>query len=320
MNTFRWDSNQTFSNTEDGDMVNKVIPGSLIITSGVTVTTQYRCKGLHLQVMGNLYLYGTIDMGARGPIAASQNIGVELNSTTNAITLDGTNYSGLSGIRKFPSSVSAGVQTSLYSASDNYTYAIGTAGIAGIDGKCGSGGAGGVISCKASGNVNTQYSGPSTSFGGGPGSATVNGWYLPGTFGIAPGTNGGAGGIPEVGSEIQGGGAGNPGGGGSTAWAPAQNGTGGLLILIVMGYLYIHSSAYIRANGRDGGAASADSGVTLAFGGGGSGGGSILILYGSLTNNGTIQANGGLGGAQSTNTQGGNGGAGSIRLCSLKVT
>ena len=60
--TIRWDTNQTFSNTSDGDMVTIVIPGDLIIAAGVTVTTQYRCKGLHIQVMGNMYHYGTIDI------------------------------------------------------------------------------------------------------------------------------------------------------------------------------------------------------------------------------------------------------------------
>jgi hypothetical protein len=57
------------------------------------------------------------------------------------------------------------------------------------------------------------------------------------------------------------------------------------------------------------------------FSGGGSGGGSVNILYGSLLNNGTIQANGGEGGTHAVagGYIGGAGGAGSVRYNSLRA-
>ena len=81
----------------------------------------------------------------------------------------------------------------------------------------------------------------------------------------------------------------------------------------------IGASGKIEANGANGGAAfSNDALEGWSCGGGGSGGGVILALHGgTYTNNGTVEALGGLGGVGTgaqTNTTGGPGGAGSITV------
>ena len=86
-----------------------------------------------------------------------------------------------------------------------------------------------------------------------------------------------------------------------------------MFILSVLGFLYLDSAAIIKSNGGKGG----NDGTAQGYGGGGSGGVSVNILYGALVNNGTVQANGG---ARSTGTvYGGAGGAGSVRLNSLRA-
>jgi len=117
-----------------------------------------------------------------------------------------------------------------------------------------------------------------------------------------------------------GGGAGNGGGlgkystGGNYPNADGDDGTGGVIILIVGGNLTIGSGGSVKANGSGGGNSNypseydKDSSYTAL--GGGSGGGVCLVLYkGTLSNNGTVQASGGAKGTEE-GYDGGDGGAG----------
>jgi len=127
-----------------------------------------------------------------------------------------------------------------------------------------------------------------------------------------PGGDGAAGNYDGCGS----GGAGNDGGRGQgyTSWyAPAHgnDGTGGVIILIVGGNLTVGASGAIRANGAQGGggdyAAEYERDSSYTGQGGGSGGGIVLALHkGTYSNSGTVEAAGGLGG----NDPGWDGGAG----------
>lgn len=322
--TVFWDTNQTFTSTLDGPMVEKIIPGNLIIKAGVTVTVSNRCKGLHIQVMGNCFIYGTIDMTAKGGNIAGQNVGLEFYSDRNKITLDDAGWSSLPTVRKIPAVGASGVQVGLYTSDATSGTVTGITGNAGTDGKCGAGGSGSLSSYKTNGWAYTQMSGPGTSFSGGPGSGGIYNFNPAGTYGGVVGANGGAGGSGYTAAGASygsGGGAGNPGGvynglGGYTG----ESGAGGLLVLSVLGYLFINSGAVIKSNGKNGGAVYGITSELGAGAGGGSGGGSINILYGALTNNGTLQANGGIGGAHWGSYKGGDGGAGSIRYNSLRTT
>ena len=299
MNTFRWATNQTFTNTEDGDMVTKIIPGNLIIAAGVTVTTQYRCKGLHIQVMGNCYIYGTVDMTARGGNITGQNVGLEFFNDRNEITYNDAGWASLPTVRKIPANDGTAVR--VYEPGNKLSRA-GIDGGAATNGGCGAGGAGAITS-DADGQYG-DYSLQGTSFSGGPASAI---WSWVGAS-IPP--------VPPAGS----GGTNTLGGHGSgnhidtVSVFPAETGTGGLLILSVLGFLYVHSSGVIKSNGGMGGYADTPEGS----GGGGSGGGSVNVLYGSITNNGSINADGG---ARTPGTYyGGAGGAGSVRTNSLRTS
>jgi hypothetical protein len=322
-----WATNQTFSNTQDGDIVQQIIPGDLVIKSGVTVTTQYRCKGLHIQVMGNCYLYGTIDMTGKGANAAGANVGLEFYNDRNTITLNGANYSSLPTVRKIPSAGASGASGKACCTSNKvYISVDGGDGYAGTNGQCGGGGSGSVYNGVMLTDYNCVYSAAGaagTSFSGGAGSggsdATLG--AAGATYGTGGSSNGGAGGNGGGPTDlgVAGGGAGNAGGTGWRGGANGTSGTGGLIVLSVLGYLYIASGAYIKANGSDGGSG------TNCCDGGGSGGGSVNILYGTYTNSGTLQANGGRSagsnaGQTGTTRYGGRGGAGSIRYNSFRTT
>lgn len=95
------------------------------------------------------------------------------------------------------------------------------------------------------------------------------------------------------------GGSGNPSGTTNTSgwttgqWTEAQDGVGGLLILLVRGDLTINSGGSVEAKGGDTSKANPSSSKVIGNGGG-SGGGAVLILHaGSYTNNGSVSAAGG---------------------------
>ena len=112
-----------------------------------------------------------------------------------------------------------------------------------------------------------------------------------------------------------GGGAGNPGGvgAGSGVWGPTgATGTGGLIIIFVMGNVTIGSAGQIVSAG------SGNSGILGGASGGASGGGIIYLAYkGTLSNEGTVSAPGGVNGH--SDYTGGNGGAGNCQLVNLNT-
>jgi hypothetical protein len=174
----------------------------------------------------------------------------------------------------------------------------GNAGGAGTNGAPGGGGSGGIgtsgASCTAA---------PGRPWGGGVASSGNSGIAVQPT---GPDLFGGAVPAASAPTNLCGGGAGNPGGAGVNGGGPGQDGTGGILIIVVKGTTTLNAGAIIDADGMNGG-----NGSTNGGGGGGSGGGHVsLITLGTLTNNGTIQAAGGTAGTATY--PGGAGGAGSV--------
>ncbi|MBI4804736.1 MAG: hypothetical protein HY795_05840 [Desulfovibrio sp.] len=96
-----------------------------------------------------------------------------------------------------------------------------------------------------------------------------------------------------------------------TTWTSAQDGTGGILRVIVKGNVTINAGGVIQADGKNGGG---DATRLYQYAGAGSGGGHVsIITLGNYTNNGTVRANGGTGGTYTTHgAAGGAGGTGSV--------
>jgi hypothetical protein len=285
-------SSISFTNTVDGEVVVKNYK-SLIINSGHTVTTQFRCKGLLIYVGGDCTIDGTLTMTARGAAGSG--------SYAHYLYQGKNTYGNFIPMYYFNSS--SIINSSSYAASGFIPiYPVGasggaanTNGVSGIYGQTGGGGGG---RSGGSGTSGTSWSGGS---GGGAGAGGSSGGLYAGVGGSTSTLN-------------CGGGAGNGGGssGGGTGTA-GSSGTGGLIILIVKGTLTIGSSGIINSDGSSGGDGSAG-------GGGGSGGGRVIILYNKqFSNSGTITANGGSGGGIAPSFNGGSGGAGNIIIRELNV-
>jgi len=302
---------------------------NLTVNAGCTLTTQYRCCGLVLVVDGDLTVYGTISMTARGAhyqpsgdhritngLLPGNDLYYEIDIPATAdeiadfLRKEKRRYHSLDELPAIyrPTLYARMPQGNVYAPADlasvpavggaggagRSTDGDGNIGTAGTDRKCGGGGGGGKYqggSPSGAGSAGTCYSGGTG--GGGVKSAT-------------PGSNingvpyGGAGGVAAGGGS----GAGNPAGSGTYR---GVDGTGGLLIVICTGTISIDGN--IASRGSRGG--------DFQGGGGGSGGGSINLFYNSLVNNGTITANGGAGGAHPTAPTfqpGGAGGAGCVTL------
>ena len=118
--------------------------------------------------------------------------------------------------------------------------------------------------------------------------------------------------------------AGNPGGRGLTNYGGSaeygKDGVGGILIGIGQGNTVIDAGGVVQADGMQGGNAVSVAGYS-AVAGSGSGGGRVFLAHaGSYSNNGTVRANGGLGGVASgpgTNANGAPGGAGDVDVKSF---
>lgn len=325
----------------DGDMVVRNY-NNLTINSGVTLTTDQPCRGLLIYVKNNCTINGTLSMTARGAYANPSSTGgsdgqaVDSNGlrfpfraatgsdtiTVSQNLLNGCGNAARNAIQNhvFPNRVLSipRVGASGGAGANSGGNAPGSAGSNGSAGETGGGGGGGVRNnVGGNGTAGTCFSGGS---GGG------GGHYSPGATpdsGTAFGGPGGVGANGTGANEAGGGGAGNPGGNGgytpgsgsakgNDANSKGQDGTGGIIILIVGGTLTINGS--IVANGSNGGRG-LDSYAAWA-GGGASGGGSIIAAYKTLVNNGTISTNGGTGGNFKSwdNSSGGNGGTGSVQL------
>jgi hypothetical protein len=299
--------NVSLASVQDGDVVVKQYT-SLTINAGHTLTTQTRCRGLVIYVNGDCTINGMLSMTARGANvdpAQTNSIsadGIRLarkklafSETLSASDLGGNGAGGVGSAWKLAEANQPGI------AGDGKVYVIareGGSGAIGVSGGLGEfpgaiggfiangtggGGAGGVVNrgTGGDGGRGTCYSG-----GAGGGGSANSFTYDKGGTGSSIG---GAGGNAVTGA---GGGAGNPGGVGSGAGTYGQNGTGGLLVLLVRGGLTIGSTGAITSQGSAGGAVY----------GGGAGGGRILILHaGSFSSSGAVSAAGG-----------GNGGTGDI--------
>lgn len=265
-------------------------PRSLRIPAGVTMTPSARCKGLIVYVNGHLRIDGAISMTARG--AAAAGVETPLDATIKEIRRVTRTIGKTTQIREELRALAFGAIGTVPAVGGAGGLAVtsdgaGLPGTAGTARKCGGGGSGGRNGYDSgAGGAGTSFSG-----GAGGGGAAAAG----ATAGSSAGGGGGAG-------ASAGGGAGNPPGAGGGAGTP---GTGGLLLVVVRGNIYVMPGGQITANGAAG-----NSGTEA--GGGGSGGGSINLVYGGvLSNLGTIEAAGGAGGA-SPGYVGGAGGAGAV--------
>lgn len=315
----------------DGDMVIKQY-SSFTINSGDTVTTDQPCRGLFIYVTGNCTINGTLTMTARGAYAnptssgGSDNNSVDANglrlglftsSGTDSLTSAATLFNGcgnavrtaisnqpsISGngtiltVARTNTSVDGFTATQRDSSSNYGTPTRKTS----VSNSTGTGGRGGYwMNDNTQSGTNLVFGGYSSCFGGGSGGG---GWNGNGFSSVSTGTNatnyGGPGGTGASNHSNAGlgGGAGNPKGGGSGTYGVAQDGTGGVIWLIVGGNLTIGSSGVISANGRNGGNSG---GGDFNSAGGGSGGGRIIIAHkGTFTNNGSITVTGGSGGSSS---------------------
>ena len=192
---------------------------------------------------------------------------------------------------------------------------LGTNGSAGSIGTCGGGGSGGmnVVSGETplragNGAAGTTFSGGSGGGGRANNSTNITGFDLLKHDGSPNGGEGGQGSSSSYGAA---GGSGNPSGNGGShgqgnSTATSSPGTGGCLVIVVSGTLFLRGVSTISSNGSN-----AAAGVSGYPGGGSSGGGSITILAGNymISPQYAFLVNGGI--AAGT---GGDGGMGSIQL------
>lgn len=287
--------------TPDTHMLVVHYTGNLTINNDVTVTASARKRGMVIIVDGDCSIIGNLTMTARGANTSIPTYPSLMESERSQRILivqsGGTDYEiptfgGLGGLGKYAKS----------------TFANGNVGGIGVNGGTGGGGSGGT---RSSGTTTYGADGAQgTSFSGGSASGGTFG-YISGTATNTslPGLYGGSGGNAYQSGGSGGGGAGNPLG---LRIDGGTNGTGGLLILIVEGNLNI--IGVISSNGSKGGYSTANS---EGPGGGSSGGGSVNVFYkGSLSNVGSVIANGGL--PQTTpNPDGGAGGNGTARIIQI---
>lgn len=283
--------------TADERLLAVRVRGNLTIDATKTLTAAARKLGLFVLVDGDVTVNGTLSMTARG--ANHSATGSDLTAfaiRVHEATDDADNLIPAAG-------AAGGTKTGIASN--------GSTGSAGVNGQCGGGGSGGIrdpITCNTTGATGTAY-------GGGGGGGGIKG----GAVSTIAGERGGAGGNGAGigGTWSCGGGAGNPGGnyvGTTNPKDAGDDGTGGVLIIVATN-IGITAGGVISSNGKTGGDA-------YSAGGGGSGAGSISLYYKTgYSNLGTVQANGGAGGAVAgyPNGIGGSGGAGSIRIREVTV-
>lgn len=264
---FSTNGNYSFSSVEDGDPVIASFR-NFTVNAGHTVTVSQRCKGLYLNILGDLTIKGTLTMTARGCVAEGKYVSVYDDRVFYCISED------------------------VYARKEALVviHPVGGLGIVngnspGVNGACGSGG----------GAVMDQRGGHGTSFSGGAGAGgplvsggkayfgySFYGGYYPAAPDLTPSDIGGRGGPGSTAwasgyyTACSGSGAGNPGG-----WSDqyvGATGTGRLLILLVQGNVNI--TGVIQSNGSAG---SSDwlqgrDGPTR-YRGCGSGGGAIHLFH-----------------------------------------
>ena len=287
-----------FESVQDGNPVVRTY-NNFTINEGHVVTPTNRCKGLYLNILGDLTVNGTLSMTARGCVGEGCNIGIDYSERVI--------YYASENI--FP---------------DDFTVIgpVGGLGIVGprcsdaVNNACGSGGGAGEENSGVRGGNGTCFSGGS---GAGGGCSYHSGRSYARYYGYAGNDNGGAGGDGyyhggNCAAYGGGGGAGNPGGTcRKQSSRNGQNGTGGLLILFC-NRLVLGENGKIESNGSNGG--DGEKGRTdvryASRVGSGSGGGAIHIFYKQIIGNiNNITANGGKKGIcpneDSWSSDGGNG-------------
>lgn len=292
----------------DGDMV-VMNYQSLTINNGSTLTTDQPCRGLLIYVNENCTINGTLSMKQRGAFAnptiagGSDNNAVDSNGlrfpfrttsgsssiSTSSSLLNGCGNSAVSVINQHPSLSSNGTIVTI-NRTGGAGGGTGSVGNNGSTGQSGGGGGGQTLQGQApqglggAGAAGTCFSGGS----GGGGGGWDNGAGSPGAlYGGQGGSGNGAGGC----NFHTGGGSGNPRGNGTCSNVAAEDGTGGLIVLVVRGSLVVGSGGRITAEGSAGGYPTATNLGNSR--GGGSGGGNIVLAYTtSYTNNGTVTASG----------------------------
>ena len=297
--TVRTFVSRSFVSTQDGPPVIKNF-SSLFISRSVVLSPTNRCRGLLIFVDGDATISGSISMTCRG----AKFTGSEASFSVLNPPYLGDYWS----TQLFPSAsylsrvFAVGAAGAPAGPAGSLPGVAGSAGILGRSGGGGSGGGGALTVSGGAGSVGTSFSGGSGGGAGGSNSA--------GGGAVSFGGVGGAGSVAAAG-----GGAGNPAG---VNGVVVGEGTGGLLILIVRGNLRIGPNGSIAANGITGNGSTSSSNGT----GGGSGGGILYVYYGgTLTNNGTATASGGVGGSATPATSGlgGAGGAGTAIISKLNV-
>lgn len=329
----------------DGDMVVRQY-SSLTINNGATLTTDQPCRGMLIYVSGNCTINGTLSMQARGPAAnptvagasdgnsvSASGLQIPFRTATGNQTLvssaslfNGCGTAARNVIANHPSISSNGTIITLVrqgAAGGNGTSGSGyNNGSNGTTGQTGGGGSGG------NGSGTTGSGSFGSCWGGGSAGGSV---HYAATAGSAAAW-GGEGGFGADGSPAWGapGGVGNPGGragvnSGSNNGNRSESGTGGLIILIVGGLLTIGATGKITADGVSGSPnheATQIYGSNVRRGGAGaSGGGNVVVAYKTISNSGSITANGGAGGywtsSNPSSQRGGNGGNGSVQLLQI---
>jgi hypothetical protein len=321
----------------DGDMVVKQY-NSVTIDTGDTVTVDQPCRGLFILVKGDCTINGTLSMTARGAFANPTTSG---GSDSNAVDSNGLRFpfltSGGSSSLTAANTLLNGCGTEARSVISNFQTlsSNGTILIVTRDGGLGGAGKntysssgslpgddGGTVTNGTGGGgagmsyyyAQSQNGAKGSCFSGGSGSGGIRSFGNPGNRSNTsfPVDYGGAGGQGQYYGEFQnvsGGGAGNPGGTSTGTDTSGQNGTGGLIVLVVGGNLTVGSNGKIQANGMLAGGGNATYGTDMS--GGASGGGRIIIAHrGTYSNSGTVEANGGT----KSSGSGGNGGAGSVTV------
>jgi len=315
-------SNDEFPSVLDGDPVVRSF-SKMTIQAGHIVRPTNRCKGMYLFVEGDLIIDGELTMTARGANAPGKFVGIDPRRGVFINSEDIFTALGLAVIQ--PTGGAGAPKRSIGSGNENSYGGGGYAGSPGINGACGGGGGGGCehqnggSSTGGAGSEGTSFSG-----GAGGGGVAAAGRTVTAGSGQPNGGPGGNGRCDTIDSNNKrravGGGAGNPGGAGHRV-APSnysaysgENGTGGLLILVVQGDIIFGPAGKITSNGSGGGKGHNASG-------GGSGGGAIHIFHkGIITDPTKIQAQGGAGATSAVTTiytRGGNGGAGSIVITKI---
>lgn len=329
----------------DGPLVTLLCDNLHIFPNQILTCAASRCRGLRIIVKNDCIIDGSISMDCKGSFYSPL-----WTEDFPIITEQGNILAyipryGASGAIDIPTTINDridGLWTS--STHNNNTRQYGKNGISGIDGinrQTGGGGSGAAISGNTFVPVRGGNGGCGTCFGGGSGGGSFYGWgansnsghNLSGVPGINNSGIGGAsystlqtyynsnGSVVATNANNYPGvpGAGTPTGNHlctSTKLVysqPAITGSGGLIILIVYGNLWLNLGSSITANGTA--LNQYKSGATSIIGGAGSGGGSINIFYGGLfINNGLITANGGI---SSNTVNGGKGGDGCITIDKL---